>query len=123
MAAAIIDDGYTVDLTIPALVGHHPEVKIAYRPATLREMRAIDKAIAEPATIDDAMNATCEFVAKHIAKWDVVDQNGAAVPITPQSVDRLESVLAAQLFNVCRGLFPQHIAAPAPATQDAPKNC
>ncbi len=124
MFAAFIDDGYTVEnITIPALPGHHPAVRFTYRPATLREMRGIDKAIAEPATIDQAMDATCEFVAKHVVAWDIADSAGKPVPITAASVDRLESVLAAQLFNICRGLFPNHV--PMPTTADPvepPKN-
>lgn len=121
MAAAFIEDGYTVEnLTIPALRGHHPEVKLSYRPATLREMRTIDKKItADGVTVDQAIDATNAFIASHVVTWDVVNGKGEAVPITPATVERLESVLAAQIFNICRGIYPENVTVP-PADQGNP---
>ncbi len=122
MSRAYIDDGYTIEQTIPAMSGHHPAVKFSYRPATFREIRAIDKAISEPATVDEAVNATCKFIADHVVAWDITDSAGKPVPITAASVDRLESVLAAQLFNICRGLYPENVAPPPAVAETTPGN-
>ena len=123
MSAAFINDGYTAEVTIPALSGNHPAVRFSYRPVTLRERRLIDKEITDSATVDEAMNATCKFVAGRVIKWNIVDGAGNAVPINPNSFDRLEAVLAAQMFNIVRGDFPPHIPAPASADPvEPPKN-
>lgn len=123
MTAAFISDGYTVeDVVIPPMDHHYPAVRFSYRPATLRELRTIDKAISSPATIDEAIDATCEFVARHLVRWDVTDVNGNAVQITAANVDRLDPVLAAMLFNITRGLYPEGMTMPPAATEDAPKN-
>lgn len=122
MSRAYIDDGYTIDDTIPELPGHYPAVKFSYRPATYRELRRIDAAISAPATMEQAIDATCQFVADHVVAWDVIDSKGEAVPVTSKAMDRLESVLLAELFNRTRGIYPAGVPVPEAAQETAPGN-
>lgn len=118
MARAIIDDGYTITTTIPAS-NRYPEVTIVYRPPTTRELRKIDAALG--GDIDAAVTASAEYVAAHLCSWDITTPAGP-LPITAATVERLEPVLFAVIFNVTRGLYPGGLPMPEAAQETQPGN-
>lgn len=119
MARAIIDDGYTIPITIPAS-NRYPAVTIAYRPPTIRELRKIDAALIG-GDIDAAVTASAEYVAAHLCSWDITSEAGP-MPITPATVERLEPVLFAVIFNLTRGLYPDGLPKPEAAQETQPGN-
>lgn len=118
MARAIIDDGYTIPVTIPAS-NRYPETSIKYRPPTTRELRKIDAALS--GDVDAAVTASVEYVVAHLCSWNVATAAGP-MPITVATVERLEPVLFAVIFNLTRGLYPDGLPKPEAAEETQPGN-
>lgn len=119
MARAIIDDGYTITTTIPAS-NRYPAVTIVYRPPTTRELRKMDAAML--GDIDAAVTASVEFIVSHLCSWDITQKDEGEtedkpLPINAKSVEQLEPVLFAVIFNVTRGLHPNGIPMPEAAQE------
>lgn len=119
MARAIIDDGYTIPVTIPAS-NRYPETSIVYRPPTTRELRKIDAAM-KCDDVDAAVTASVEYVAAHLSSWDIATAAGP-MPISVATVERLEPVLFAVIFNLTRGLYPDGLPKPEAAEETQPGN-
>ena len=118
MARATIDDGYTITTTIPESP-RYPAVTLTYRPPTTRELRKIDAAMS--GDIDAAVTASAEYIAAHLCSWDIATDAGP-LPITPATVERLEPVLFAVIFNLTRGLYPEGLPKPEAAQETQPGN-
>ena len=111
MHAAFIDDGYTIEHTLPADSDWHPPLTIAYRPllhaARARLLQQIGK--CEDAGRGEELAAA--GVAGQLVSWELADRQGVPVPINAINVGRLESHLFARLFSVVAGLSPAAQAA------------
>lgn len=119
MARAIIDDGYTITTTIPESP-RYPAVTLSYRPPTTRELRKIDAAMSG-GDIDASVTASIEYVVNHVCSWDIANEAGP-IPVNAATVERLEPVLFAVIFNLTRGLYPEGLPKPEAAQETQPGN-
>jgi hypothetical protein len=88
MLSMFIDDGYTIDATIPAK-GRMPALKITYRPP-------MPGAIAEYRIQYNRANdgngkvmAASKLIADHLHSWDATDREGKAAPITTEMISKI----------------------------------
>lgn len=75
--SASINDGCTLDATIPAR-GIWPAVAFRYRPAL---PDAVSDFLRTPKNGKQAFDILVAFLRKYVVSWDVVDKNGRAVDI------------------------------------------
>lgn len=110
-----IADGYTLEHTIPALSGFHPELNIKFRPTTPVERVTTSREIANLDRADrcgEAERKAAEFMAKKLVSWDLMappNTEGAmpqTVEINTANILRLEHHLSASLFKVLLGEDP-----------------
>jgi hypothetical protein len=104
----IILDGYTIDHTIPESPGFYPAVTIKFRPATVTEFSAAQKAVAEAARVDPAKGEkiAAEAMAKQIVGWDLKDHNGNDVTPTAEMLTKLEPNLSGEVYKLVMGMSP-----------------
>lgn len=74
-------DGYTFKGKLEAKEGLWPEVNFSYRPALWSAYQ--DYQIASKRNGDESAVALSEFLVQYIGKWDAVDSDGSALPLTP----------------------------------------
>jgi len=107
MDSAFIDDGYTLDGYIAERHGLHSELQFTYRPLTRREDVALVAAISSLPSNEQGMvdseQKSAECVAKHLVSWSLKNRAGAAVPISPDNVQRLQPIVAGRLLQIIRG--------------------
>lgn len=118
-----INDGYTIDFTIPEQPGISVGIKGKRRPFTSRDLTQFLEAVSEgnhapPANLkDDKLKSRqwiadkidkhrSEGIAKQLIEWDLVDQDGNQVPITPANVSNIYPPrLLADLMDVVCGSY------------------
>lgn len=112
-----IDDGYTIDGYIkPAEANDagqrlHDGLRVSYRVATKPEWLRLDnqldimeqRRLTDPDTTTKMEKLACEFVAKHVVNWDLVDRQNNAIPVTADACLRLNSAVFSKLYRMVRG--------------------
>ncbi|MDB5340766.1 MAG: hypothetical protein JWN70_6385 [Planctomycetaceae bacterium] len=120
--SAFISDGYTLDFDIPEQPGVSAGLSGRYRPMPNRELQTLyalnlPSSHKPPAVLPkgvtlaewleseiDSVNAKC--IAKQLHDWNLVDQEGKSVEITPANVSRLYPPrLLADLTRVICGTY------------------
>ena len=135
MSNGYVGDGYTLDGYVAAA----PEAKsgqrlyeaieFTYRPAVRTEVVRHDAEVSI-ATRDEATDPdaavkgellACKFVAGKVTSWSVKDRLGDPVPITQDSMARLNATLFSRVYLIVRGSQVSDPKPPAtePATSDA----
>jgi hypothetical protein len=92
MLSVFIDDGLTLDGTVPGLPGISPDLHFVYRIARSRAVAKYlrDQAAAERAKReDDEVEAAIRFLLPQIVSWDAADASGAPVPFDEAGLRRL----------------------------------
>lgn len=112
----IIDDGYTRDDGYVAADPNAPNpwkaVSFTYRPATRMENIKLDSEVRIALINEDrdqscaakAEQLACEFVAKHLVSWDLLNSNGAPVPTNGQACARMVGELFGRIYRIIRGI-------------------
>jgi len=97
------DDGYTKHGYIAHKEGFWNELRFTYRPATHAERTAYEDGIRDSKGAA-ASRVVCVAIAKHVSSWDEVDAHGKQLPVTADTVQRLENpYLVDRLYNIVRG--------------------
>lgn len=134
--AAIIDDGYNFEGDLeagmhspPVAIVYRPatqaEVASGMEREHWAEMRAIKKfaeetgckvseiignpvafAMAKPDINAELQKIRSEYIADHLVSWDARDHSGSEIPISRESVDRLEASQFNMLMGIVNGDIP-----------------
>ena len=97
------DDGYTKPGYIAAKEGFWNALRFTYRPATHAERTAYEDGIRDSKGAA-ASRVVCTAIAKHLTSWDETDKDGKMVPITAETIGRMENTfLVDRLYNIVRG--------------------
>lgn len=96
--ALLINDGYTLEKTIPAR-GQVPAVTFRYRPAlpdAVHEWRyQTTRAKSGAATA----LAEAELLKTQLVSWDVTDAKGATVPITLEALAKIHHRVRSEMLD------------------------
>lgn len=126
---AFIDDSYTQEFVIDEIPGVSMGIRGQYRPMTAKQVTrfimGLDPAKYEPApgmvnrpaakpgtpdVADKLDNHQSSSIAAQIVSWDLLNQHGQPVPITADSISRINPPsLLAQLVNTITGLGQRSI--------------
>lgn len=104
-----IDDGYTLEVTIPANGDASPVFDVTYRPLLRGDTRRlfIGSQEAERSGDNDRMieweMRIAESIAKAVKTWTLKDRVGKAVKITADAVRRMDPVQFEHLYNYVAG--------------------
>lgn len=90
-----VEDGHTLEATIEARPGLHPELKVTYRPAT---PEAVHRYYGQVARADDSYKVMVAFLLKHLVGWEAGD-----VPLTEANLRRLKYQLQSDLVSIITG--------------------
>lgn len=112
-----VADGYTLDGYIAeAPAGRNGErlyeaLEFTYRPAVRIDIIRLDSEV-RICLADEETNAECSvkaemlacaFVAKRMNRWNLKDHTGKPIPLTSDSLARLNAQLFASLYRIIRG--------------------
>lgn len=102
----VIDDGFTLDGTIPARGNLYPEVKFKYRPASPIDQYEFQ--LADKDTGKKYLAATIKLLLKYLVSWDVTENKpGIDLPqeikITEQTLCKTNPVILDLLRNHITG--------------------
>lgn len=112
-----IPDGYTREGYIKPAVTEdsglrlHDSLSFQYRAATRLEVIKLDAEVKianrnsdlDPGAAVRAEQLACKFLADRLISWDLAFQ-GQVLPITTDTLSRLQPFLFSRLYNVVRGL-------------------
>lgn len=113
--AGFIDDGYTredgfiaADKPKPNEQPRWESLTFTYRPATRLEVVRHDAAVAvqlvdqysDPEASVRAEMLACEFVEKRLKAWNLKDRSGKPVPITAESLSRVNAGVFGRLYRI-----------------------
>ena len=106
MPSPFIDDGYTIETTIPAVAGKWDDVAITFRPMTVDE-----ESIVFVRKSNNPLATTTRYYAEAFAgdlasrtpakllSWDLKDRSGKVVPITSENLTKLTTEFFDELRN------------------------
>ncbi len=108
IAASYFHDGYTQSGFIAAVPRMHGALRFTYRPALVEERSQLSEVARQlkPHLYDRHAAA---FTAQKIVSWSLVDAHEAAVPVSGESLLRLQPDLFIKLHKIVSGWIPSDI--------------
>ncbi len=104
---ALIEDGYSVETTIPRVAGLHPAVKVRFRPALAEERHQWLMDSDRDLGGKDRVRRTASLIARHLEAWDVKTRRQVEVnPKDEASIIRLQPTLLTKISDLILGYAP-----------------
>lgn len=101
-----IDDGYTLDSSVPAVPRLYKEIPFRYRPATPAEVLAFSRGQGRGSPEQEATHQA-QFVLDHLESWDVNDRHGQLVKPSLEVLLKLyPSILTSMISHMCGWTAP-----------------
>ncbi len=100
---ALIEDGYSIDTTIPRIAGLHPAVKIRFRPALAEERQAWLLGSERDMNGKDRVGRIADIIRRHLEAWDLKLRNGVEAPRSDEMIRRLQPTLQAKMLDLILG--------------------
>jgi len=102
-------DGYTEQAYIEAVPRlHDAPLRFSYRPLLPEERAEHLDAIENMSGVKNQL-ACSKFIAGRLVSWNLADDNGETLAITPVMVGRLKPALANKLYTIILGVTPSDI--------------
>ena len=138
--ASYISDGYTRD---DGYIAAAPEesngerlyesLEFTYRPATRMELIKLDAEVEiaskskefDPESAIRAEKIACKFIASKILSWSLTSVGIHPVPVSAESLERMNSYLFGNLYRIIRGSQTSDVkpnVTPKPSDEDQVKN-
>jgi hypothetical protein len=104
---ALLEDGYSIETTIPRLPGLHPAVKVRFRPALSEERFQWLMDSERDLNGKSRSDRLAKLLARYIEAWDVKRATGQEVSCRDEAViKRVQPTLQAKLLDLVLGYTP-----------------
>jgi len=98
--SAFIDDGYTIDFFIRGEEGLYPPVRGKYRPMISTEILRSNDAVRKATDAAAGEVVLAQWMAKRIIEWDIKNRDGEDVPISPETIIKMNPRLSKKLHEL-----------------------
>lgn len=105
-----IEDGYTLEGSIPEKPGVHSALRFKYRPVLAEERSTFRRAALSDQDVANYGKRMVDLIAKHLIEWDALLAGGCEAAVTRPLVAKLHPDLVDGIFDIIMGYVRQEAA-------------
>lgn len=98
-----IHDGYTIDGYVSAAPRLYPDLHFTYRPVLTQNRAVIYKEMQRTDDPRKSETVAAQAIKAQISSWNLVKQDGSAVPLEVDDILRVQPYLMNRLFRIIMG--------------------